>query len=43
MQDWAAVWSGAEWRAEATAWIEEELGRAAYRITGAIEQPRVRF
>lgn len=42
-RDWPAIWRGEAWRAEATAWIEAELGRAAYRITGAIDQPRVRF
>jgi hypothetical protein len=35
-------WHDPRWRAEATAWIEEQLGHHGLRITGPIEQPRIR-
>jgi hypothetical protein len=37
-----ALWSTTEWRATATAWIDERLAAAGARRTGPIEQPRVR-
>jgi hypothetical protein len=35
-------WLDPTWRAEAHAWIEDQLGRQGIRITGLIEQPRIR-
>ena len=35
-------WLEPVWRADALAWIEEHLGHNGLRITGQIEQPRIR-
>jgi hypothetical protein len=35
-------WLDPAWHVEATAWIEDQLGKHGRRITGPIEQPRIR-
>jgi len=37
-----AVWASAAWRAEAVAWLDEQLAAAGLGRTGDVEQPRVR-
>jgi len=37
-----AVWSSAEWRAEAVAWLDARLADAGIERTGEIDQPHVR-
>jgi Phosphotransferase enzyme family len=37
-----AVWSSAAWRAEAVAWLDEQLAAVGLGRTGDVEQPRVR-
>ncbi|KQU70562.1 hypothetical protein ASD62_05595 [Phycicoccus sp. Root563] len=34
--------AGEAWRGEATRWVEEELRRVGRRVTGPLEQPRIR-
>ena len=41
--DRVSWWSSATWRAGAAAWIESSLTDRGIRVTGTIEQPRVRF
>ncbi len=41
--DRVSWWSSAAWRAEATTWIESCLADRGIQVTGAVEQPRVRF
>jgi Phosphotransferase enzyme family len=36
------VWSTPAWRAQATAWLDEQLAAAGIRRTGAVEQPHLR-
>jgi hypothetical protein len=43
MPDLMAWWSSAQWRAQATQWIEAALSDRGIGRTGPIEQPRVRF
>lgn len=43
LQTDAVPWTDTAWLAEAHAWIELEVTRAALRITGPIEQPHVRW
>lgn len=40
---YSAYWAGAEWRAEAVAWITSVTSARGLRITGEIAQPRIRF
>lgn len=37
----ALPWSHPEWRADAEAWVREQLARLGYAVTGDIEQPHV--
>jgi Phosphotransferase enzyme family len=37
-----AVWSTAEWRAEALSWLDERLATAGIERRGAVEQPHLR-
>jgi len=37
-----AVWSSSEWRAEAVAWLDEQLAAAGLERGGAVEQPHLR-
>jgi hypothetical protein len=41
--DLMAWWSSASWLSAAIEWIESSLAAAGIRVTGSIEQPRVRF
>jgi hypothetical protein len=36
------IWSSPKWRAEAEAWIGHLLEKHSMRLTGDIEQPRIR-
>ncbi len=43
MRDLPAVWTSAAWQAEAQAWIRARAVAAGLRLTGPVEQVRVRF
>jgi len=37
-----AIWASDGWRADAVAWLDEQLGAAGIRRTGDVEQPHLR-
>lgn len=43
LPDLPALWTSAEWRAESETWIHERAAEAGLRVTGPVEQVKLRF